>query len=82
VSCDGAGGSGPVASSQAYAWDTHNDNFNIVRRLSEMLNAAGATLMQDLRERDLRICGRSMVGWQTSFRMPLETVNQTRLDAE
>jgi hypothetical protein len=44
---------GGNAGAEAYAWDTHNDNFNIVRRLSEMLDLAWATLMIDLRERGL-----------------------------
>ncbi len=34
-------------------WDTHNDNFNQVRRLSEVLDPAWATLMRDLRDRGL-----------------------------
>lgn len=38
---------------ESYAWDTHQDNFNIVRRLSAMLDSGWATLMQDLRDRGL-----------------------------
>jgi hypothetical protein len=34
-------------------WDTHGDNFNIVRRLSEELDPAWSTLMDDLRDRGL-----------------------------
>jgi hypothetical protein len=34
-------------------WDTHNNNFERVRELSEALDAGWATLMDDLRQRDL-----------------------------
>jgi len=34
-------------------WDTHADNFNQVKRLSDMLDPAWSTLMDDLRERSL-----------------------------
>jgi len=34
-------------------WDTHQDNFNMVRRLSEVLDPAWATLMEDLKARGL-----------------------------
>jgi hypothetical protein len=49
----------------AYAWDTHNDNFNIVRRLSDMLDAAWATLMMDLRERGL--LESTLIVWMGEF---------------
>lgn len=34
-------------------WDTHNDNFNTVQRLSAELDAGFASLIEDLRERSL-----------------------------
>jgi len=34
-------------------WDTHNDNFNQVRRLSQILDAGYATLLEDLRDRGM-----------------------------
>jgi hypothetical protein len=34
-------------------WDTHNDNFNSIRRLSAILDPAWGTLMEDLRDRGL-----------------------------
>ena len=35
------------------AWDTHGQNFDNVRRLSEILDPAWGTLMDDLRQRGL-----------------------------
>ena len=49
----------------AYAWDTHQDNFTIVRRLSEMLDAAWATLMTDLRARGL--LESTLIVWMGEF---------------
>ncbi len=40
----GSGGAG---------WDTHQDNFNVVRRLSEELDNGWGTLMTELKDRDL-----------------------------
>ncbi len=37
----------------ALGWDTHNQNFENVRRLSGVLDPAWATLMEDLRQRGL-----------------------------
>ena len=34
-------------------WDTHQDNFNLVRRLSEELDNGWGTLMTELKDRDL-----------------------------
>jgi hypothetical protein len=56
---------GGNAGSEAYAWDTHNDNFNIVRRLSELLDSAWATLMIDLRERGL--LDSTLIVWMGEF---------------
>ena len=35
-------------------WDTHGQNFDNVRRLSEILDPAWGTLMDDLRQRGLK----------------------------
>lgn len=40
-------------SSGGVGWDTHSDNFNAVRTLSEELDAGWATLMRDLDDRGL-----------------------------
>lgn len=42
-----------VALGDGLAWDTHDDNFTKVRRLSEELDAGWASLMTELQERDL-----------------------------
>ena len=49
----------------AYAWDTHNDNFNIVRQLSQMLDSGWATLMTDLRDRGL--LDSTLIVWMGEF---------------
>lgn len=46
-------------------WDTHQDNFNSVKRLSGMLDPAWSTLMTDLRERGL--LESTMVVWLGEF---------------
>src|SRR5688572_1302458 len=46
-------------------WDTHNDNFNQVRGLSEVLDPAWSTLMNDLRERGM--LESTMVVWMGEF---------------
>ena len=47
------------------AWDTHSDNFNIVRRLSEMLDAGWGTLMADLRNHGL--LDSTLIVWMGEF---------------
>jgi hypothetical protein len=47
------------------SWDTHADNFNLVRQLSEVLDPAWATLMRDLRERGL--LESTLVVWMGEF---------------
>jgi hypothetical protein len=42
-----------VALGDGLAWDTHQDNFNQVRQLSEQLDAGWATLMSELADRGL-----------------------------
>lgn len=46
-------------------WDTHADNFNAVKRLSETLDPAWSTLMTDLRERGL--LDSTLVVWMGEF---------------
>jgi hypothetical protein len=50
---------------ESYAWDTHNDNFNVVRRLSDMLDSGWATLMMDLRNRGL--LESTLIVWMGEF---------------
>ncbi|HUG68095.1 MAG TPA: DUF1501 domain-containing protein [Pirellulaceae bacterium] len=47
------------------SWDTHADNFNRVRELSEILDPAWATLMDDLRERGL--LDSTLIVWMGEF---------------
>ena len=51
--------------SDAFAWDAHADNFNVVRRLCDMLDPAWATLMNDLRERGL--LDSTLIVWMGEF---------------
>lgn len=46
-------------------WDTHSDNFNAVKRLSDMLDPAWSTLMTDLRERGL--LESTLIVWMGEF---------------
>ena len=46
-------------------WDTHADNFTRVRQLSEQLDAGWATLMSELRDRDL--LDRTTILWGGEF---------------
>lgn len=46
-------------------WDTHQDNFNIVQKLSETLDAGWATLMTDLKERGL--LEQTLIVWMGEF---------------
>jgi len=47
------------------SWDTHTDNFARVRELSEVLDPAWATLMDDLRERGL--LDSTLIVWMGEF---------------
>jgi uncharacterized protein (DUF1501 family) len=49
----------------ALGWDTHINNFDSVRRLSEVLDPAWATLMEDLRGRGL--LQNTLVVWMGEF---------------
>jgi hypothetical protein len=46
-------------------WDTHINNFDAVRRLSEILDPAWSTLMEDLKERGL--LDSTMIVWMGEF---------------
>jgi hypothetical protein len=56
VSLGGAGG---------FQWDTHTNNFEIVRGLSEVLDPAWATLMEDLKARGL--LDSTLIVWMGEF---------------
>jgi len=49
----------------ALGWDTHNQNFDNVRRLSEVLDPGWATLMEDLRQRGL--LESTLIVWMGEF---------------
>jgi hypothetical protein len=58
-------------------WDTHADNFTLVRRLSEQLDAGWATLISELRDRDL--LDRTTILWAGEFgRTPVINPNGGR----
>jgi uncharacterized protein (DUF1501 family) len=58
-------------------WDTHVDNFNQVKALSEVLDPAWATLMRDLRDRGM--LDKTLVLWMGEFgRTPKITENGGR----
>jgi len=59
----------------ALGWDTHNQNFDNVRRLCGILDPAWATLMEDLRAR--RLLDSTLIVWMGEFgRTP--RINQQR----
>jgi hypothetical protein len=61
----------------AVGWDTHGDNFNQVRQLSEVLDPAWATLMEDLKARGL--LDSTLIVWMGEFgRTPQINNNQGR----
>ncbi|MAG92361.1 MAG: hypothetical protein CMJ48_01220 [Planctomycetaceae bacterium] len=53
------------AADNAVAWDTHQNNFARVRMLSEILDPAWSTLMEDLRERGL--LDSTLIVWMGEF---------------
>jgi hypothetical protein len=58
-------------------WDTHQNNFESVRRLSEILDPAWATLMEDLRSRGM--LDSTLIVWCGEFgRQPRITNNNGR----
>ncbi len=54
-----------AAENLTLGWDTHIDNFQGVRRLSEILDPAWATLMEDLRARGL--LDSTLIVWMGEF---------------
>ncbi len=54
-----------VANNQALGWDTHANNFDSVRRLSEVLDPAWATLIEDLKSRGL--LDTTLIVWMGEF---------------
>jgi uncharacterized protein (DUF1501 family) len=50
---------------QALGWDTHSENFDGVKKLSEVLDPAWATLMKDLDERGL--LDTTLIVWMGEF---------------
>jgi hypothetical protein len=54
-----------VPGAQALGWDTHFNNFDIVKSLSHVLDPAWATLMEDLKEKGL--LDSTLVVWMGEF---------------
>jgi uncharacterized protein (DUF1501 family) len=54
-----------VANNVAFGWDTHQQNFEAVRRLSEVLDPAWGTLMEDLKQRGL--LDSTLIVWMGEF---------------
>jgi hypothetical protein len=50
---------------QAFGWDTHQRNFEVVEQLSRVLDPAWATLMEDLRQRGL--LDSTLIVWMGEF---------------
>jgi Protein of unknown function (DUF1501) len=53
------------AGNMAFAWDTHQNNFDQVQRLSEILDPAWSALMEDLRRRGL--LDSTLIVWMGEF---------------
>jgi hypothetical protein len=49
----------------AFGWDTHNQNFDSVKRLSGVLDPAWGSLMEDLKQRGL--LGSTLIVWMGEF---------------
>jgi hypothetical protein len=54
-----------VNNNMNFGWDTHIQNFNAVRQLSEVLDPAWATLMEDLKSRGL--LDTTLIAWMGEF---------------
>ncbi len=54
-----------VDGSQVFGWDTHNQNFESVKKLSAVLDAGWSTLMNDLRSRGL--LDSTLIVWMGEF---------------
>jgi hypothetical protein len=62
---------------QGLGWDTHNDNFNAVQKLCEVLDPGWATLLADLKSRGL--LETTLVVWMGEFgRTPVINSNKGR----
>jgi hypothetical protein len=62
---------------QAFGWDTHQQNFDIVKRLSQVLDPAWSTLMMDLQARGL--LDSTLIVWAGEFgRTPKINPNRGR----
>ncbi len=65
------------ANGQSLAWDTHGQNFDTVRQLSQILDPSWATLMEDLKTRGL--LDSTLIVWMGEFgRTPQINGNQGR----
>jgi uncharacterized protein DUF1501 len=54
-----------VPNLQVFGWDTHQDNFNAVQKLSNVLDAGWATLLEDLKSKGL--LDSTLVVWMGEF---------------
>ncbi len=54
-----------LGGNNGFGWDTHSNNFETVRDLSQVLDAAWATLMDDLKERGL--LESTLIVWMGEF---------------
>jgi hypothetical protein len=54
-----------VANNVAFGWDTHQQNFEAVKRLSAVLDPAWGTLMEDLKQRGL--LDSTLIVWMGEF---------------
>ncbi len=59
-------------------WDTHQDNFNQVKKLSQALDAGWGTLLNDLKERDL--LDSTLIVWMGEFGRTPTITGQTGRD--
>jgi hypothetical protein len=66
-----------IPNAQVFGWDTHQDNFNAVQRLSGVLDPAWGTLMEDLKARGL--LEDTLIVWMGEFgRTPKINPNKGR----
>jgi hypothetical protein len=62
----------------AFGWDTHIDNFNVVKGLSKVLDAGWGTLMTDLKARGL--LDSTLIVWMGEFGRTPQIVGQNGRD--
>ena len=67
-----------VDNSQAFAWDTHQENFESVKKLSGVLDPGWATLVEDLRMRGL--LDSTLIVWMGEFGRTPKINKQTGRD--